>query len=206
MSENTMNIKQKLVAIQNELKAPKGRKNTFGGYKYRSCEDIMEAVKPLLAKYRVMLTVRDEVEHIGDRYYIKAIAYIEDIDSDGFYSVGAFAREDDQKKGMDAAQVTGSSSSYARKYALNGLFLIDDTKDADTDEFQRENAGRMAEGNKLPAEHKEAKKGHFCEVCGKPVSEEFAERSKQANGGHVYCSGKCRDMRPIDADGGDINA
>lgn len=204
MSENTMNIKQKLVAIQNELKAPKGRKNTFGGYKYRSCEDIMEAVKPLLAKYRVMLTVRDEVEHIGDRYYIKAIAYIEDIDSDGFYSVGAFAREDDQKKGMDAAQVTGSSSSYARKYALNGLFLIDDTKDPDSDEFQRENAGRMAEGNKLPAEPKEARKGYFCEVCGKPVREDIAERSKQANGGHVYCSGKCRDERPIE--GGEFNA
>lgn len=204
MSENTMNIKQKLVAIQNELKAPKGRKNTFGGYKYRSCEDIMEAVKPLLAKYRVMLTVRDEVEHIGDRYYIKAIAYIEDIDSDGFYSVGAFAREDDQKKGMDAAQVTGSSSSYARKYALNGLFLIDDTKDADTDEFQRENAGRMAEGNKLPAEHKEARKAHFCEVCGKPVSEKLAQRSMEVNNGHIYCSAQCRDERPIE--GGDINA
>lgn len=190
-----MNIKQKLVAIQNELKAPKGRKNTFGGYKYRSCEDIMEAVKPLLNKYGVMLTVRDEVEHIGDRYYIKAIAYIEDLDTDGFYSVAAYAREDDQKKGMDAAQVTGSSSSYARKYALNGLFLIDDTKDADTDEFQRENAGRMADrGAPVP-------EGPRCEVCGKPVSEKLAKRSREVNDGHVYCSAKCRDERPIETGG-----
>lgn len=199
-----LNIKQKLVQIQNELKAPKGRKNTFGGYKYRSCEDIMEAVKPLLRKYAVMLTIRDEVDHVGDRYYIKAIAYLEDTESDGFYSVAAYAREDDQKKGMDAAQVTGASSSYARKYALNGLFLIDDTKDADTDEFQRENAGRMADGNKLPAEPKEPRKGQFCEMCGKPVSDKLAQRSRELYNGHVYCSAKCRDERPIE--GGSENA
>lgn len=193
-----MNIKEKLVAIQTELKAPKSKRNTFGNYRYRSCEDIMEAVKPLLEKYGVMLTIRDDVEHIGERFYIKATAYIEDLDSDGFHSVTAYAREDDQKKGMDAAQVTGSSSSYARKYALNGLFLIDDTKDADTDEFQRENAGRMADSGKLPAKNKNASEGHFCEVCGKPVSDKLAQRSKEVNNGHVYCSTKCRDERPID--------
>lgn len=184
-------IKQKLVAIQSELKAPKGRNNTFGKYRYRSCEDIMEAVKPLLLKYSVMLTLSDEVIQSGERFYIRAKAYLEDCESDGYIAAYALAREDDQRKGMDAAQVTGSSSSYARKYALNGLFLIDDTKDADTDEYAIENAGRMADKGAPVLE------GPKCEVCGKPVSEKLAERSKEVNDGHIYCSTKCRDERPI---------
>lgn len=123
------NLCTKLVAIQGELKAPKGQYNSFGKYKYRSCEDILEAVKPLLVKHGLLLTITDDVMMMGDRIYIKATATI----TDGEHSVSnsAFAREEETKKGMDGSQVTGASSSYARKYALNGMFCIDDTKDSD---------------------------------------------------------------------------
>ncbi len=124
-----MNIYGKLSAIQVELKAPKGQYNSFGKYNYRSCEDILEGVKPLLDKYKVALTLNDEIVLIGDRYYVKATATIYDEESS--VSATAYAREDDNKKGMDLSQLTGSTSSYARKYALNGLFSIDDTKDSD---------------------------------------------------------------------------
>lgn len=121
-------IKEKLEKIQKELKAPKNQYNSFGGYNYRSCEDIMQAVKPLLEG--CVLTISDELLAIGDRYYIKATATLED--NEDKISVSAYARESETKKGMDASQITGASSSYARKYALNGLFLIDDVKDADS--------------------------------------------------------------------------
>lgn len=125
-----MTFQQKMVAVQSKLKAPKGQYNSFGKYNYRSCEDILEGVKPLLNKYDLYLTIDDEVKLIGDRYYIKATATL----SDGAesISVSAYARESLDKKGMDASQVTGATSSYARKYALNGLLAIDDTKDVDT--------------------------------------------------------------------------
>jgi len=120
-----------LAKIQSEIKAPKGQFNSFGKYKYRSCEDIVEAVKPVINPLGFYLTISDEIILVGDRYYIKATASL----SNGteVFTSTAFARETDDKKGMDAAQVTGAASSYARKYALNGLFAIDDTKDADTD-------------------------------------------------------------------------
>lgn len=120
--------------IQKELKAPKGQRNSFGNYNYRSCEDILEAVKPLLGD--AVLTIQDDIVMIGDRFYVKATATI----SEGEVSVSAsaFARESLDKKGMDAAQITGATSSYARKYALNGLFCIDDTKDADTKDNSEE--------------------------------------------------------------------
>ncbi|MDD5009392.1 MAG: ERF family protein [Syntrophorhabdaceae bacterium] len=117
-----------LSKIQQQLKAPKNQMNTFGNYKYRSCEDILEAVKPLLGGAVVLLN--DDIVLIGDRYYVKSTATIKD--GTESVSVSAFARESLEKKGMDVAQITGASSSYARKYALNGLFCIDDTKDADT--------------------------------------------------------------------------
>jgi hypothetical protein len=117
-----------LSKIQKELKAPKGQLNEFGGYKYRSCEDILEAVKPLLGE--AVLTITDEIVLIGDRYYIKATATLSEKPES--ISVSAFAREALVKKGMDESQITGAASSYARKYALNGLFCIDDTKDADS--------------------------------------------------------------------------
>ena len=132
-----MEFYEKVVAIQRDLKAPKGQKNTFGGYRYRSCEDILEAVKPLLARENLILNISDEIVQIGDRYYIKATATISDSKTINYITATAYAREADSKKGMDPSQVTGATSSYARKYALNGLFCIDDTKDADTDEFTK---------------------------------------------------------------------
>ena len=114
--------------IQKELKAPKNQFNAFGKYKYRSCEDILEAVKPLLED--ATLTINDEMVVIGERYYIKATVTLKQGEEE--VSTTAFARESEEKKGMDQSQITGATSSYARKYALNGLFLIDDTKDADT--------------------------------------------------------------------------
>jgi len=125
-----MTFQEKVVAVQSELKAPKGQYNSFGKYNYRSCEDILEGVKPLLNKYGLYLTIDDAVELIGDRYYIKATATL--FDGDNCISTSAYARESLDKKGMDSSQVTGATSSYARKYALNGLFAIDDTKDADS--------------------------------------------------------------------------
>lgn len=125
-----MTFQQKVVAVQSELKAPKGQYNSFGKYNYRSCEDILEGVKPLLNKYGLYLTIDDAVQLIGDRYYIKATATLSD--GDNCISTSAYARESLDKKGMDSSQVTGATSSYARKYALNGLLCIDDTKDSDT--------------------------------------------------------------------------
>lgn len=124
-------------ALQAELKAPKGQTNSYGGYKYRSCEDILEAVKPLLSKHKMVLSVGDNIMQIGDRYYVCATAVLRDVESDAAIENSAYAREAETKKGMDESQITGTASSYARKYALNGLFCIDDTKDADTDEFSK---------------------------------------------------------------------
>lgn len=137
MEKKEKTIYEKLLTVQNELKAPKDKRNNFGGYNYRSCEGILEAVKPLLQAQGLMLTIKDEAVNIGDRYYVKATVLLDDISSNGEIAVTALAREEEAKKGMDASQITGTASSYARKYALNGLFLIDDTKDADTDEFHR---------------------------------------------------------------------
>lgn len=128
---NTRNVRQKLNEIQTSLKAPKGQTNKFGGYSYRSCEDILTAVKPLLAQSGCSLTITDSIVEIAGRVYVKALATLLDNDSDQGIPVAGFAREAESKKGMDEAQITGSASSYARKYALNGLFCIDDTKDAD---------------------------------------------------------------------------
>ncbi|NLK40071.1 MAG: ERF family protein [Clostridiales bacterium] len=127
-----MNIYEKLMNIQAELRAPKNQYNSFGKYNYRSCEDILEGVKPLLQKNKAILILNDELVQIGDRYYIKAVAKLIDIEKGESIEATALARESESKKGMDSSQVTGSTSSYARKYALNGLFCIDDTKDADT--------------------------------------------------------------------------
>lgn len=148
-------MNKKLMAIQSELKAPKGQYNSFGKYKYRSCEDILESVKPVLAKHGCTLTISDSIELIGDRFYIKATATLYDADSDKSISVSAYAREPLEKKGQDSSQVTGATSSYARKYALNGLFCIDDTKDADTDEHRQQTQARASERRNAPALTKE---------------------------------------------------
>jgi len=135
-------LAKKLATVQSELKAPKGQLNKFGGYHYRSCEDILVAVKPLLSQHGLYLTLDDEVVQVGQRYYVRATATV--TDGAAAVTVRAYAREDDARKGMDVAQVTGSSSSYARKYALNGLFAIDDTRDADTHEPPTASNGRAA--------------------------------------------------------------
>ena len=128
-----MNIYEKLLNIQTELKAPKSNRNNFGGYSYRTTEDILEAAKPLLSKYKASLTVSDELVLIGDRYYIKATAIITDIETGEYTTATGYAREDASKKGMDLSQLTGATSSYARKYALNGLLSIDSSElDPDT--------------------------------------------------------------------------
>lgn len=147
-----MNAREKLMAVQASLKAPKGQYNSFGKYTYRSCEDILEAVKPHLKANALTLTLCDDIIQCGDRIYIKATACICDVESGEKVSTCAFAREPESKKGMDDSQITGTASSYARKYALNGLFCIDDTKDADTEESQgREKAGPV------------------CEMCGREI-------------------------------------
>ena len=122
---------RRLIEIQNELKAPKNQRNNFGGYNYRSCEDILEAVKPLLKKHGLALVIKDDLIAIDGRFYIKAIASLFDENKDKIAETTALAREEETQKGMSASQLTGSTSSYARKYALNGLFAIDDNKDAD---------------------------------------------------------------------------
>lgn len=127
-----MTIYEKLAKIQSTLKAPKGQYNAFGKYKYRNCEDILEAVKPLLSEVKAVVIIGDELELIGSRFYVKATARFIDCETDAQITNTAYAREEDTKKGMDGSQITGASSSYARKYALNGLFAIDDTKDSDT--------------------------------------------------------------------------
>lgn len=125
-------VYEKLAAIQSALKAPKSQFNKFGGYKYRKAEDILEAVKPLLKEQGCALICSDDLQQIGDRYYIKATATIICAEDGSYQACEAYAREEEEKKGMDGSQVTGASSSYARKYALNGLLCIDDTADSDT--------------------------------------------------------------------------
>lgn len=129
-----MNIYEKLAAVQSELKAPKGQYNSFGKYNYRSCEDILEVAKPLCIKHGLVLTLSDEMVEVGGRVYVKATAGVIEIDGEKGITATANACEPPDKKGMDSSQITGAASSYARKYALNGLFAIDDAKDADTDE------------------------------------------------------------------------
>ena len=148
MEERTLH--DRLVEIQSSLKAPKGQYNSFGKYKYRSAEDILEAVKPILRAQNCKLTIMDEIVQVGERIYVKAIATI----SDGTQSLSvcAFAREEDEKKGMDASQVTGAASSYARKYAMNGLFAIDDTKDADALNTTKEYTERKKEPEAVKAD------------------------------------------------------
>ena len=169
-----------LAAVQSELKAPKGQLNNFGGYHYRSCEDILEAVKPILKAHDLALHLADELAMVGERYYIKATATLTDFAGQQISST-AYAREPLDKKGMDDSQITGTASSYARKYALNGLFCIDDTKDADTDEYhaaEGRNPAGVNKPQKQPAPKREApapkqqpaqEQPFICACCGKPL-------------------------------------
>ena len=146
-----MPIKEKLTRIQTEIKAPKNLYNSYGEFNYRNAEGICEAVKPYLQREKCCLTLSDTIVEAGGRVYVKATAMLKDNEYGDFETVTAYAREPDSKKGMDAAQITGATSSYARKYALNGLFLLDDTKDPDTNEYR-------AEKEKKQAQEQDAKK------------------------------------------------
>jgi len=162
-----MKLHEKLLAIQTKLKAPKGQYNSFGKYSYRSAEDILEAVKPLNAEQGVLLTITDEIKEVGGRIYVVATATASDGTDE--LKVSAFAREPENKKGMDDSQITGATSSYARKYALNGLYAIDDNKDADTDEHkqQQDNAPKKQQGQKQQAQKQQQAK--------KPTEQELHE-------------------------------
>lgn len=163
-----MSLVQKLINIQKELKAPKNQRNNFGKYNYRSCEDILEAVKPLNAEQGLLLTIRDEIEYIDGRHYVKAVCEI--TDGENTITSCAYAREVDNRKGMDEAQVTGSASSYARKYALNGLYLIDDTKDVDTEAHQKQVKRSQKQNNQQPPKNNERSFGDYkTEVTQKAI-------------------------------------
>lgn len=139
MAENKkIGIYEKLMTVQLSLKAPKNQFNSFGKYYYRSCEDILEGLKPCLKEVKAAVTIDDEIVEIGGRVYVKASAHFHDAETGEMVNNTAYAREEETKSGMSAAQITGATSSYARKYALNGLFMIDDNKDADTDESKVE--------------------------------------------------------------------
>ena len=151
-----MNIYKKLIEVQNKLKVPKSQYNNFGKYNYRNAEDILEAVKPILENAGATIFIKDSIELIGDRFYVKATVSFVDIESGSVIETSALARESEEKKGMDSAQVTGATSSYARKYALNGLLLIDDTKDNDHDSMhQTDNKEPKKEENKPNYDNKE---------------------------------------------------
>lgn len=171
---DNMKICEKLSAIQQELKAPKGQYNSFGKYKYRSCEDILEAVKPICAKYKTALVLLDSISEIGGRFYVTAQAQLHDCESDNAITATAHAREPEKKTGMDESQITGTASSYARKYALNGLFCIDDTKDADTDEYRRntEKAEPKPSTEEMRAFNQAYKEqyNYTCSDCKQPIT------------------------------------
>ena len=145
-----MNIYEKLLKVQTELNAPKNRRNSFGKYNYRSCEDILEAVKPLLKEVKASVFIQDSIIEMAGRVYVEANAYFIDTEKPDIpmVTVTAYAREPLEKKGMDEPQITGTASSYARKYALNGLFLIDDVKDPDSDEYRNETEGKNKSSKK----------------------------------------------------------
>ncbi len=169
-----------LIAIQNALSVPKNQRNTFGNYNYRSCEDILEAVKPLLQEHGAYLILSDHLEMIGERYYIRAVAslYL----SDNTITVEGWAREEETKKGMDGSQITGASSSYARKYALNGLFLIDDSRDSDTTNQGYEPKEQKTETLKPKAQSTSDDNPKMsCPVCNGAM---WDNRAKKASGEH----------------------
>ena len=178
-------IYEKLGAIQQALKAPKGQYNDFGKYRYRSCEDVLEALKPLLAEHKCVLLLSDNIETAEGRVYVRARATLVDLEdaekvisAEGSevtpgISVTAFAREEESKKGMDASQVTGAASSYARKYALNGLFCIDDNKDSDFTNTTPKETKKAAVSDPLEM---------FCSMCGKDIDQKVYDYSVKRYG------------------------
>ena len=181
-----MSIHEKLGKIQVNLKAPKNQFNSFGRYAYRSCEDILEAVKPLLSDTGCTLTITDDVIAVAERIYVKATCKLTEIKTGETVEVSACAREAEDKRGMDAAQVTGSTSSYARKYALNGLFSIDDTKDADaTNDHGKGKAQAVAEKAQAVGIGEQVKEYKCCD-CGKDFQAFTDKNGKTWSAGQVY--------------------
>lgn len=176
-----MSVHEKLAKVQGVLKAPKNQFNSFGKYNYRSCEDILEAAKPLCIENGLVLTIADDIIAVGTRVYVKSTATVTDIENSENFSVSAFARESESKKGMDDAQVTGATSSYARKYALNGLFCIDDTKDVDTNEHKQEQNTRQQQQNyQQPVQQEQQpQQPPTCAVCGVPFQPFVGKNGKQ---------------------------
>lgn len=142
-----MTIYEKLSQLQNTLKVPKNQYNEFGKYYFRNCDDIMEATKPLCKDLKCLIICEDDLVQVGERYYVRALARLIDLETGEGMSVSAFAREEETKKGMDASQITGAASSYARKYALNGLLQLDDTKDADSNEYSKMTSKAIKKNN-----------------------------------------------------------
>lgn len=174
-----MSIQTKLLSVQRHLKAPKGQYNSFGKYNYRSCEDIVEAAKPVLADIECTLVLTDDIIEVGGRVYVKATAVLSDDEGASVFTT-AFAREPASKKGMDESQITGTASSYARKYALNGLFAIDDTKDADTDNYQHQQQNSKPEpANATTAKSINAMREAIAETDPSSCLEAWGELSKQ---------------------------
>lgn len=170
-------VYEKLLQIQSRLKVPKGQYNGFGKYKYRSCEDILEALKPLLAEVKATVTLNDEIVQVGERIYIKATASFIDIEDKQTITTTAYAREEETKKGMDGSQITGASSSYARKYALNGLFAIDDNKDSDATNNQGDSTDKPNTSSGSNAELNEAQiKRLFAIAYSAGVNKEKVEK------------------------------
>lgn len=184
MTEKTFT--EKLITVQCDLKAPKGQRNDFGKYNYRSAEDIVNAVKPLNKEQGLLLTLSDKMLLIGDRYYVEATATITDGETSQNYT--AYAREAVAKKGMDESQITGTASSYARKYALNGLYLIDDTKDADTNEYkqQENNVKKINKKQKEELERNFSKIADLRKISAKSVEATYLS--------HIQFNGKLEDL------------
>lgn len=183
------NVYEKLLTVQSELKAPKSQYNSFGKYNYRSAEDIVEAAKPLCKAHGILLTLSDSVELVGEKAYIKATASVVDVaDPSGRVEVSAYAREPLDKKGMDDSQITGAASSYARKYALNGLFAIDDTKDADST-----NTGSAQKPPKTSSKPPATLDKVVCPQCGVQVVSTADREGKMRTPQEVLqmCGGVC---------------
>lgn len=186
-NDKKLNLFEKLLGVQSELVAPKSQYNSFGKYKYRNCEDILEAVKPLLKKYELTLKISDEIVLVGDRFYTKAVVTVINPDDGTKESATGWAREELAKKGMDGSQITGSASSYARKYALNGLFCIDDTKDSDS---TNKHGKDDTKNNDSKAPKSSGKSGKKCEKCNIDVSDKVAMWST-SNYNKILCM-KCQ--------------
>jgi hypothetical protein len=186
-----MNIYEKLQKIQMELDVPKSQFNSFGKYNYRSCEDILAAVKPVATKYNCTLKVFDEMVEVGGRCYVKATARLVDCEELTAEEATGYAREEETKKGMDAAQITGAASSYARKYALNGLFCLDDVKDADALNKHGKETHGSDDLSHLTDEDIAAEFATGCEMCGAEMTSGQQALSKNKFNGHSYCP-KCQ--------------